>query len=114
YRVYANDSAGNMNVSETRVVTVAVPTSTSSPTHTAPMDSDGDGVLDGVEDNVPNGGDGNYDGVKDSMQDNVASIPSATEMGYITIETDKGYLRNVRSCTKEEFGILLSIWIGWF
>jgi|GEM_PF-4909673 len=69
YRVYANDSAGNMNVSEMRVVTVAVSTPTPSPTPTAPMDSDGDGVLDGVEDNAPNGGDGNYDGVRDSMQE---------------------------------------------
>ena len=41
------------------------------------FDSEGDGVIDSLEDGAPNGGDGNNDGIPDSMQDYVASCPGS-------------------------------------
>ena len=54
--------------------------------HVGP-DDDEDGIINATEDNAPNNGDGNGDGVPDSLQSNVTSLPSATEQGYITVET---------------------------
>ncbi len=52
-----------------------------------PMDSDGDGVLDSVENMGPNGGDANNDGTPDANQPNVASVLDASGNGtYVTIE----------------------------
>ena len=47
--------------------------------------NDGTGVPPDVQDAGPNGGDGNGDGIKDSKQTTVASLPSATGGGYITV-----------------------------
>ena len=49
-------------------------------------ESDGTGVTPGTQDAGPNGGDGNGDGVLDSKQTTVASLPSATGEGYLTVE----------------------------
>ena len=51
-----------------------------------PLDTDYDGLLDSVEDNHPNGGDGNKDGIPDSEQLNVASLPDEKGNGdYVTL-----------------------------
>jgi hypothetical protein len=60
------------------------PISTISPL-ALPHDDDGDGVPDSIENAAPNGGDGNGDGILDSTQPNVASLPSATGRGYLTL-----------------------------
>jgi hypothetical protein len=49
-------------------------------------DDDGDGIPGGDENGAPNNGDGNDDGIADSEQANVASFPSATGEGYLTLE----------------------------
>lgn len=73
-----------------------------------PLDSDGDGVPDVVEDGAPNGGDGNGDGVLDKTQSNVASLPSATGGGYVTVVVSGaggcGQLMNVLSRTEWQLG----------
>ena len=48
-------------------------------------DLDGDGVPDGIEQAGPNNGDGNNDGLPDSEQSRVASLPTATGRGYMTL-----------------------------
>ena len=53
-------------------------------------DNDGDGIDESIEDAGPNAGDGNADGVLDSLQTNVASLPAATGVGYITIVSPSG------------------------
>jgi cysteine-rich repeat protein len=64
-------------------------------------ESDGDGVGNEVENAAPNGGDGNNDGIQDSVQSNVASLPSATGRGYITVvATGCGQLTNVYATTE--------------
>jgi len=65
------------------------PSITPTPTST-PLDGDADGVSNAGEDGAPNGGDGNGDGIPDSQQGNVASLPSATGQGYITVEVPAG------------------------
>ena len=55
-----------------------------------PPPGDGDGVDTAVEDNAPNGGDGNSDGTLDSAQPHVASLPSATGAGYVTLVSPVG------------------------
>lgn len=57
-------------------------------TITAPLDNDGDGVNDAVEDAGPNGGDGNNDGTQDSDQTGVASILDSTGDNYLTLALD--------------------------
>ena len=59
-------------------------TPTGTPTAT-PQDDDGDGVGDVTEAGAPNGGDGNGDTIPDSMQSNVASLPAASGLGYVTV-----------------------------
>ncbi len=50
------------------------------------IDSDGDGIIDSVEDAAMNAGDGNKDSILDSTQQDVASFPG--ESGeYITVES---------------------------
>jgi len=49
-------------------------------------DSDGDGIIDRIEDGSPNGGDANNDVIADSTQAAVASFLSGTG-DYVTIET---------------------------
>jgi cyclophilin family peptidyl-prolyl cis-trans isomerase len=51
------------------------------------LDTDGDGIIDSVEDAAPNGGDANNDGTSDSTQDYVASFPDVFDT-YIILETD--------------------------
>jgi cysteine-rich repeat protein len=64
-------------------------------------DADGDGVGDAVENAAPNGGDGNNDGIQDSVQSDVASLPSATGQGYVTVvATGCGQLTNVYATTE--------------
>jgi len=48
-------------------------------------DDDGDGVPDAIEDGAPNGGDGNNDATPDRLQSDVASLPTATGQGYMTL-----------------------------
>jgi peptide/nickel transport system substrate-binding protein len=54
------------------------------------LDGDGDGVVESVEDQAPNGGDGNADGVLDRDQENVASLPNAVDERYLTVESPAG------------------------
>jgi hypothetical protein len=54
------------------------------------LDEDGDGVVESVEDQAPNSGDGNGDGVLDSDQENVASLPNAVDERYVTIASPEG------------------------
>jgi hypothetical protein len=66
----------------------------------ADLDSDGDGVSDKIENGAPNNGDGNGDGIADWRQPNVASLPSATGSGYLTLAGTAGVqLRNTRAIT---------------
>lgn len=51
-------------------------------------DSDADGILDSVEDDAPNNGDGNNDGVVDSEQLHVTSLLSSITGKYSTLVTD--------------------------
>jgi len=53
-------------------------------------DDDGDGVSSGAENAAPNNGDGNGDGIADSTQGNVASFPSASGVGYVTVDVPAG------------------------
>jgi hypothetical protein len=84
------------------------PTSTPTATPTATPIDDGDGVPATVEDDGPNGGDGNGDHVLDSTQANVASLPSATGHGYITVVASGdggcGELQNVQAMTEAAEG----------
>jgi len=48
-------------------------------------DSDGDGVIDTVEDSLASNSDGNGDGIKDSQQSNVTSTPNGTNDSYVTL-----------------------------
>ena len=54
---------------------------------TITTDSDGDGIDDSIENAGPNGGDGNNDSTPDAEQSNVASVPTATGRGYMTLAT---------------------------
>lgn len=59
------------------------------------VESDRDGVPDGVEASVPNlngdgMGDGNGDGIPDSEQENVASLPNGTDGDYVTVAAPEG------------------------
>ena len=72
-------------------------------------DLDSDGVPDGTEDAGPNGGDGNNDGILDSKQLNVASLPSATGRGYMTVVVSPvnpnetcSEIQNLRAVTEAE------------
>jgi hypothetical protein len=67
-----------------------------------PPPDDGDGVSAEIEDGAPNNGDGNGDGTPDSQQANVASLPSATGQGYITIVVlgECSHLENVQTYTE--------------
>lgn len=53
-------------------------------------DEDSDGVADEIENVAPNGGDGNHDGIADSLQNNVASLISLVNGGYVTVEAPTG------------------------
>ena len=53
-------------------------------------DPDGDGIEDSIENAGPNGGDGNNDGTPDAEQAHVASLPTATDRGYVTLVTSGG------------------------
>ena len=59
-------------------------------------DSDGDGVLDTVEDAAPNGGDANSDGTADSLQNQIVSLPNAADGSYVFLESSTT-IRNVRA-----------------
>lgn len=51
-------------------------------------DSDGDGIVNDIESNVPNSGDGNDDGVTDVSQLNVSSLTNQITGEYSTLEVD--------------------------
>lgn len=51
-------------------------------------DEDTDGVIDSIEAQAPNNGDGNNDGIPDSQQANVASFPSGPDQRFVTISAD--------------------------
>jgi cyclophilin family peptidyl-prolyl cis-trans isomerase len=51
------------------------------------IDTDGDSVIDRVEDAGPNGGDGNSDGIADSAQSHIVSLPDIRN-SYITLVAD--------------------------
>jgi len=51
------------------------------------LDKDKDGTADMVENAAPNNGDGNNDGIPDSQQNNVTSLPTASEQ-YLTTEVE--------------------------
>ena len=59
-------------------------------------DSDGDGVLDTVEDAGPNGGDADSDGTADRLQNGIASLPNAVDGSYVFLESSTT-IRNVRA-----------------
>ncbi len=58
--------------------------------HGPTPDTDGDGICDADENDGLNGGDANNDGIADKDQGHVASIPSATGQGEITVEVSPG------------------------
>ena len=81
-------------VTSTRTIT---PTSTATPTVTPTInplkvDSDTDGITDGVEGLAPNNGDGNNDEIPDKNQRNVASLPNAADGRYVTLVCSDGIL----------------------
>lgn len=94
--VAREDSAGDLIVSEvytgdllrvdpdtgsvTTLPTLSFPAGVS----LVPTDGDLDGVATAVEEAAPNGGDG--DGVPDSEQSDVASVPDAEGVGYVTLQ----------------------------
>ncbi len=68
------------------------PTPTLTPTPVGGViDSDGDGVSDGVEDQGPNGGDSNNDGVPDKQQAHVASLPNSVDGRFLTLTAAEGH-----------------------
>ena len=68
-------------------------------------DNDGTGVPSGVQNAGPNGGDGNGDGIMDSKQTTVASLPSATGTGYLTVELSGcDQIEQVEAFTYESVG----------
>lgn len=56
----------------------------------ADVGEDLDSVPGAVEAGAPNGGDGNLDGVPDATQANVASFPSITGAGYVSVVVPDG------------------------
>ncbi len=54
------------------------------------VDTDGDGIVSGVEDAAPNAGDGNDDGAKDSTQSNVTSFVNTQTNKYVTLVSPAG------------------------
>lgn len=66
-------------------------------------DSDGDGVLDGVEDGGLNDGDMNADGIKDRLQTNVTTIDNPQTNAKISLDTTA----SETTCTIETFEIKL-------
>jgi tripartite motif-containing protein 71 len=56
----------------------------------ANVDTDGDGIVSGVEDAAPNAGDGNDDGIKDSTQSNVTSFVNTQTNKYVTLVSPAG------------------------
>ena len=59
-------------------------------------DTDGDGVLDTVEDAAPNGGDADGDGTADRLQNHIASLPNAVDGSYVFLESTTS-VRNVHA-----------------
>ncbi len=57
----------------------------------ARADTDGDSVLDEVEDGGPNGGDANLDGIPDRLQNETASLPNAVNGNYVVLEASSGF-----------------------
>ena len=80
---------GTYTPSTTPTYTVT-PTATNTLSHTPTAvdpsgDADGDGIVNSVEDNGPNGGDANFDGIVDSLQSCVASFPNETDGRYLAV-----------------------------
>ena len=68
---------------------------------------DGTGVPPETQNDGPNNGDGNGDGILDSRQRTVASLPTATGSGYLTIEISGngcGQLSQVRTYSYDSIG----------
>jgi len=90
YRVRAENTGGTTGNSNTINVTTI----------------DGTGVPAEIQDATPNGGDGNGDGIQDSKQTTVASLPSATGEGYLTVEISGcGQIQQVESYTYGSVGV---------
>ena len=51
----------------------------------APIDEDGDGIPNLVEEGAPNDGDSNGDGIADSIQPDVSAFPNAVDGRYLTL-----------------------------
>ena len=82
--------AGTKTVTVTAVNGCGIVSATHVITVEAPLDTDGDGVIDVVEDGAPHGGDGNEDGTPDRLQADVASLPNAEDGRYVTLESPPG------------------------
>lgn len=61
-------------------------------------DSDGDGISDAIERRFASGGDANGDGIPDWQQNTVAIVPDARSGQFVTLESDRYPLANVRPC----------------
>ena len=67
-------------------------------------DADGDGIIDRVENNGPNGGDANEDGLLDSGQNNVATFES--EAGdYLYLEAPPGMAIDAMEVMGQTYGL---------
>lgn len=67
-------------------------------------DADGDGIIDRVENNGPNGGDANDDGLLDSGQNNVAAFES--EAGdYLYLESQPGVIIDSMEVMGQTYGL---------
>ncbi len=72
-----------------------------------PTDDDGTGVEPETQAAGPNGGDGNGDGMQDNLQRTVASLPSATGTGYLTVEISGcDQIEQVRAVTYDSVGLI--------
>lgn len=79
-----NPPLNNWNFEEIWARNLGVP-----PTFSPVLDSDGDSIIDSVENAAPNGGDANNDGTADSIQPNIASLIDSLTGGYAVLIVDE-------------------------
>ena len=81
-------------------------------TNPAPIDSDGDGVTDEVEDGGPNNGDANHDGTPDSQQSSVATLVNEKTGKYnvVTATGECSQFQNATSPNSAQISNLHGIW----
>ncbi len=78
-------------------------TSTLTPT---PIDKDGDGIPNLVEEGAPNEGDSNRDGIADSIQPDVSAFPNAVDGRYLTlIAPPEAVFQEVLSIIPDTLGV---------